>query len=567
MEKDFQNVMDKAKALFPPKETTGHRHAAGSGQVDIPAFLNHYDVAFKAKTNGSKTIYMLDHCLFDTSHAAGDSAIIQMADGTIGYHCFHNSCQGKDWKAARQAISGNDSMKPFTIGAVSSGTKPGTQKAGDDCSFTLPPQWPNRINQKAFTGIAGKFVELATRNSEADPAPVLLTFLIRYGVEIGSNAILYVGDSRHYPRTSAVIVGASSKARKGTSGKPVTRAFRFEYLPDNEHIIPASTSPGPLSTGEGLIYAVRDEVRAFKTDKAGNTEEVVVDPGVEDKRLFVLDEEFGGVLAVTKREGNTLSSTIRAIWDNGDLEPLIKNNRTRATGAHIGVVSHITLQELNRRLDETEAFNGFGNRFLWVCARRQKLVPFPEPMPEAELRAIQREMKQVIDKARQIDRMKLTDGAKRLWGNVYKDLSKENSGLVGAVINRAEAQVIRLSMIYALLEGEHMIDDMHIESALAVWEYCESSARFIFSGRDVDPNVNKLFSLVKEQGKIEATDVYKHFQNHITKEKMQKVIGELVSQQRIIVEQIQTGGRPRTIFKIYQCEESEKSPQKLDWDF
>ena len=61
-------------------------------------------------------------------------------------------------------------------------------------------------------------------------------------------------------------------------------------------------APRALSSGEGLIYAVRDRVEG--ENQKG--EAVLLDGGVEDKRLLVLEAELAGVLKVMSREGNTL---------------------------------------------------------------------------------------------------------------------------------------------------------------------------------------------------------------------------------------------------------------------
>ena len=46
------------------------------------------------------------------------------------------------------------------------------------------------------------------------------------------------------------------------------------------------------------------------------------------------------------------------------------------TDAHVSIVGHITKAELLRHLTETEAANGFANRFLWLMVRRSKKLPF-----------------------------------------------------------------------------------------------------------------------------------------------------------------------------------------------
>src|SRR5262249_17255434 len=145
-------------------------------------------------------------------------------------------------------------------------------------------------------------------------------------------------------------------------------------------------SGGPLSSGEGLIYAIRD----------GSDDEEDGDPGVKDKRLLVVEQELGAALRAFQRTGNNLSMILRRAFDGETLEPLTKNNRVVATDPHINVLGHITRQELNSLLAGTEVWNGFGNRFQWLMARRPKTVPFPEPMPNKEVEEIAQELAYVI---------------------------------------------------------------------------------------------------------------------------------------------------------------------------
>lgn len=419
--------------------------------------------------------------------------------------------------------------------------------------------WPI-LDPAAFWGIAGNFVALACRNSEADPAAVLVTFLSRAAVEMGAGPHVTMGDSRHFARLFAVIVGASSKARKGTSGKPVTKVFDLVGFRNGlDAYIPARTTPGPLSSGEGLIFAVRDEAREWKVNKnTGGGEWVITDPGVQDKRLFVLDEELAGGLHATKREGNTLSVILRSAWDNGTLEPLTKTTRTKATGAHIGIVSHVTLAELNRLLDNVNALNGFANRFLWICARRQRFVALPEPMPEDELSALQQRLITIMGMARRTGQVDFSDAAKELWRSIYSELSADHPGLVGAVINRAEANTLRLALIYTLLDGRDIIEADHLRAGLAVWKYAETSARLIFEDRQANPTAQKILDAL-ENGPLPLTDIHHALSNHATKLEMQTALNELSASGRIeIAKESPTGGRGRTINTIRLREKCEK---------
>ena len=80
-------------------------------------------------------------------------------------------------------------------------------------------------------------------------------------------------------------------------------------------------------------------------------------------QVDAFESEFASVLRVSGRDGNTLSPVMRNAWDSGNLRILTKNNPVQASEAHISIIGHITRDELLRYMDNTEAANGFANRF------------------------------------------------------------------------------------------------------------------------------------------------------------------------------------------------------------
>lgn len=437
-----------------------------------------------------------------------------------------------DYQAAAKYLLNNGYSEPCSIS--SHGT------ALDEVEFELK-KWPE-LSPKALYGFAGRFVEFATRNSEADPAAVLATFLVRFGVEL-SEPCMWIGDAKHKSLLAAVIVGSSSKARKGTSAKPVMRLFEPMVFGDGVlSLDKAKTTPGPFSSGEGIIYAVRDQQMGL--DKKG--EPKIIDPGVDDKRLFVADEEFAGAMAQTKRDGNTLSMVIRTAWDGSTLDPLTKTSKIKATNPHIGWVSHITLFELNTRLNETEIFNGYANRILWVCAKRSKLVALPEPMDSEKLSEFQYELAQIIAANQGEVSITPTKEVKDLWRDkYYYELSQDRPGKLGCVTNRAEAQVLRLAMVYCLLDKSKRINVNHLEAALAFWEYCSDSARYIFGGRQAD-NISQQILDALKNGPLTATEINRLFHSHVSKPRLEEALSQLVASDKVAFEKQSTGGRPTT---------------------
>lgn len=417
------------------------------------------------------------------------------------------------------------------------------------------PSW----DDKACPGLLGKFVKVATRKSEAHPAAVAVTFLVRFGIEVGHQPFYMIGDAKHHARLFTVLVGASSSSRKGTSIHPVNRLFDFKginiiyngnlNLNNNyfNNYKSCTVSPGPLSTGEGLVYAVHDPIQEWKIDpKTNQGSYVIKDPGIQDKRLFVLEEEFAAALHCAKREGSTLSSFLRLAWDSGNIAPLTKSNKISTTNAHIGIVNHITLFELMNCLKDVDIFNGFANRFLWIYVNRPRKVSRPEGIPTKELTNLQLELFKIITQAQSLTEIKMSNSAYELWDTIYYNLSDNQPGIIGTILSRASAQLIRLSLIYALLDGKGEIAPEHINSAMALWSYAEQSVKCIFSSKSGNRITDKILSALSQKPHT-LTELYSFFQCHINKDSLHASIQELIANGIIEKKEEKTPGSSRTV--------------------
>ena len=225
---------------------------------------------------------------------------------------------------------------------------------------TVSQRWPSPLDKKAFHGLAGEFIHLVGPHTEADPVALLSQLLVAFGNVVGRGPHFMAEADQHFSNLFAVMVGETAKGRKGTSWGYVRehmRAIDSQWTQDRIQT--------GLSSGEGLIWAVRDPVqRREPIKKKGKVEDyqwVEVDPGISDKRLLVLQPEFATTLRVLERDGNSLSGVVRQAWDIGALRILTKNNPATATEAHISMAGHVTREELTRYLDRTEIANGFAN--------------------------------------------------------------------------------------------------------------------------------------------------------------------------------------------------------------
>ena len=265
------------------------------------------------------------------------------------------------------------------------------------------------------------------------------------------------------------MVGETAKGRKGSSLGYVLKIFQKIDESWNRCL------QSGLSSGEGLIWAVRDEI--VKTEPIRNNkkeitsyQDLVVDQGVEDKRAMVIQSELAATLRILGRDGNTLSAILRDAWDGRDLRIMTKNSPAESTQPHISIIGHITKSELTRYLTSTESDNGFANRFLWVCAKRSKLLPEGGKLGDTEkfdavFNPLTLKLKEVVEFARGIHEIQRDDNARILWREIYSQLSEGRTGLFGAVTARAEAQTMRLACLYALLDSSPIIRFEHLEAA------------------------------------------------------------------------------------------------------
>lgn len=225
------------------------------------------------------------------------------------------------------------------------------------------------------------------------------------------------------------------------------------------------------------LWAVRDpiEKREGVREKGQivRYEPVIADHGVSDKRALIIEAEFSSPLRVAAREGNTLSAIIRDAWDTGDLCTLTKNSPARATGAHISIIGHVTREELLRYMNSTEMGNGFANRFLWACVRRSKCLPDGGNFQIGKHSALLERLMDCIQFARTAGEIARDGAAGEVWRAVYPTLSAGRPGLLGSIISRAPAQVVRLSLLFALLDCSPVIREAHTLAALSVWDYAK----------------------------------------------------------------------------------------------
>jgi hypothetical protein len=209
----------------------------------------------------------------------------------------------------------------------------------------------------------------------------------------------------------------------------------------------------------------------------------------------------------------------------------------------------ITKDELLRNLTDTEASNGFGNRFVWLAVRRSKELPFTSAPSDQAIAELAVRILAVLKHGRSLGRLEMSESARQGWQAVYHDLSADRHGLSGALMARAEAQVTRIAGIYAVLDGCECLDLIHLKAALALWEFAEASTIAIFGGALGDPIADTILRAVRASGELSDSRISDLFGRHMPAARLDRAKASLLRANLIHCETVETAGRPRVVWR------------------
>lgn len=424
----------------------------------------------------------------------------------------------------------------------------------DDGSPLAARNWPD-LKPDVFQGVCGEIVTAVMPHTEADPAAVIATLLAAGGCMAGRGPHALAGNDQHPARVWPLIVGRTSDGAKGTSWsgvRPIIDAADPLFL--SEHLLSGIVS------GEGIIERVRDQIGQDPDDKN-------FDEGVTDKRLLILETEFASVMAKGARQGSSLFPTARQSWDGGILQSAARrSNALRASDPHIVLLGHVTPGEFRARLTDGEVDGGTVNRLLIVLSRRSKELPDGGNLPTDVRDRCAEQIRESLKAAKtRTVPMGRTDKATQLWRQIYPRLvAPKPDGWFASATARAHAQVLRLSVAYAILDRSPGIDLDHLKAALAMWDYAEASAKVIFAELGYEArcdDAEKVLKFIGERGSVTRNDLCDQlFQKHKKSHDVDAILRPLIDAGQIAQAIAQTPGRSKTFYTLRDKREKRDKP-------
>jgi hypothetical protein len=399
----------------------------------------------------------------------------------------------------------------------------------------LPLPGPQHAGQSVFEqyalyGLAGEVVRTLAPHSEAQPEAILLQLLAAFGNILGPGPHCMVGATRHTLNLFLVLVGESSKARKGTSWNQIARLLA--------EVDPAWTENRVTSarlTARGLIAMMGQQGA--------------------DSRLLMLAEELASVLHTMGRSRSQLSPLLRCAWDSGTLRLLERDRLMQASGGHLSLIGHITQRELAESLHRTEAHNGFANRCLWACVQRVQCLPDGGNVDPQALSAIAHRLRRAVEWAQSQPELlfRRDQAASELWNDYYATLSQAKPGLHNAATGRAEAQVLRLSALYAALDCSPIIRLPHLQAALTMWDFCSYSASSLFGACVGDSVADRILeALLSAENGLSRKQIRDLFHGHVSSSSIDQALEKLGSLGVATSRSISGRGRATTLWSAVE---------------
>ena len=261
-------------------------------------------------------------------------------------------------------------------------------------------------------------------------------------------------------------------------------------------------------------------------------------PGVSDKRLLVMEEEFVSVLAAAERNGSTLPAVMRKLWDGARVQTVTKKDPMTATDAHVSVIGHATPGELRAKMSEAQLDGGTMNRFVPCASRRTKNLPDGGNLPDEVLDEFGPLIAQSIEHGRTkvLPRVERTPEAGDLWAASYADLRRDRpDGAVAKMLARGAPNTLRLALAYALADRRRQIDVEHMLAALALWRYAEQSAEWLFGGQIDTGELEALVAFITAAGTAgrTRTEIRDFYQRNRSSAEIDAALAALIKDGRV----------------------------------
>jgi hypothetical protein len=179
-------------------------------------------------------------------------------------------------------------------------------------------------------------------------------------------------------------------------------------------------------------------------------------------------------------------------------------------------------------LNRVEVGNGFVNRMMFIESREVKRMPRARIPNWEDQVSLLGKFQHAINYAKSVKSMGWSEEAGEAWDDWYMTRII-SGGSIGSILARSEAHILRVAMIYALLDESNSIKVSHLRAALAFWDYAAQSARRLFGNSTGDKIADKILTFIQKNGACTRTVIHKALNRNVDSADLEFALSVLVS--------------------------------------
>jgi len=349
----------------------------------------------------------------------------------------------------------------------------------------------------AWRGSFADYRNMVAPTTEAADAFHYAAFLQVLGCTIGRRLHVYHAD-RQFPNFYVCLVGRTGLTRKDTTWSRAESVLRDLHASSGDDPSPAFKTVRGLRSLEGLL----DEIA-----------------GERKVRLVMLGELLSLFAKASQQSLSNIIPGLTELYDmKDDFNPPVHQKDVKPAREHfVSIIAGTTQDWLRKALTERDIYGGFANRWLYFYGLPKEPMPNPPRVDQDKRNRLVQRLNEIRTWADSVPggQIGISDEASSLFDGYYRDFYRrcDQPGLLPTLIVRIQDFVWKIALLYAADSMSDVISRDHLEAAIAVGGYLESSVAEVFAsfgeskGKQVE---TKVYEYVKSIGRpVPYRDVYR----------------------------------------------------------
>lgn len=393
-----------------------------------------------------------------------------------------------------EKVRGATASITFTVGERGDVKTPPPLRTTGGGLYTLP------VPDIAYQGFVNEYIQLMRPTTEAPDAFHLGVALTIFGSMLGRSVYASFGKRLH-ANLFTLLLGDSGSSRKDTAISCGITLLKTTYNTTSEIAVTghkASTVmvgsgvkvATDISSGEGLISTLKD-----------------------NPNVLMYLSEFSRLMGNVGRQGTrTIAPVLMEAFDTPDsLSNLAKLNPVEAKEPYLSILAATQPLILEQLMSEGDIHSGFINRWIIIPGKSEAPIYWPPEMDREWLSVLFQNITAMIGIQKEPRAIVGSDDAKAYWKEWYEPhWYQERSEEEKSMAVRHPAMAIKIALIYAVLNGDSVIERRHLEVGTAIVEWMFEQVRTLLPSWGASPLAkleHRILTVIKERGPMKRREI------------------------------------------------------------